>query len=102
LWVVGVEPPGGDPPPPPPELEQFDNPAIANTSSVAAASTLRRFRVAKGRRSIPPANARAFQRGMLGAGVAIPDDWLVVICTISVPVALAATLFVDGLKRHPA
>jgi hypothetical protein len=92
---------GGELPPPPPDPAQLDSPAIV-TQSTTNANSLRRFRVASGSRSTPPANAIAFHPGVQGAGAARPDAWLVVICTVSVPVASAATLFVDGLKRHVA
>src|SRR6202035_1115318 len=92
---------GAVPPPPPPDPAQLDSAAIA-TKSTTVASSFRRLRVASGSTRTPPATAIALHPGVQGAGIAIPDAWLVVICTVSVPVASPATLLVEGLKRHVA
>ena len=92
---------GAEPPPPPPDPAQLKRAPVV-TRSTARASSLRRLRVASGTSKTTLANAMGFHPGIRGPGRAIPDDWLVVICTVSVPVASAATLFVEGLKTQVA
>lgn len=101
MCVVGFVPPP-PPPPPPPELAQPDKPVATRRSIANIVSKRLLLRVAMGSSNNPHASETALQVNPNGAGPAIAEVWLVVIFTVSVPVALPATELLEGLKTQAA